>query len=250
VDYRSYRKRAGERIGKIWRYGKNIGSYLVWIALFGWSTAKSGWRWVAHRTNTDRILAVSTVVIMLATIGGAVSTYLQWVELRSSSAQVDKSIAATNRIGDAAFTANQLNKDAYIANARAWIGPNDASLSNLVADGPVKAAINYANTVRQPAPMNSGITAKVYSNKEWNDGTAARDVENGKSLCLRSPIDASRANVVFPTSGFSAFQLHIDSTPQPGPSRLLPPWTRRRLARCSIIIMAEQESFARPILNS
>lgn len=103
--------------------------------------AKIYWRWIVHGINTDRIVATSTVVIMLATIVGAVSTYLQWRELRASATQVDQSIEATNRIANASVEANKLNRDAFIANARAWVGPTDANMTVPVAFAPPVAEI-------------------------------------------------------------------------------------------------------------
>jgi hypothetical protein len=78
---------------------------------------------------------------MLATIVGAVSTYLQWRELRASATQVDQSIEATNRIANASVEANKLNRDAFIANARAWVGPTDANMTVPVAFAPPVAEI-------------------------------------------------------------------------------------------------------------
>lgn len=212
-DYQRYAKRAKEQACAAYEYAKPYLKLSWGCFLAGSKCARKGARWLADRTTTDRILATSTVVIMFATIGGAVSTYLQWQELRSSSVQVDQSIAATNRIANAGIEANQLNKAAFIASARAWVGPNDAHIVPPVDKAPLKGTIMYGNTGREPAPTFATLIPKVYPIADWNGGAAVTDIENSKNECLKLPMNDLLARITFPTTGFNTFNESYDGTP-------------------------------------
>jgi len=113
-----------------------------------WRIAKRGWSGIVARTNTDRIIATSTVVIMIATIGGAVSTYLQWTELKSSSEQVERSIKASNRIADESKAANVLTGEAN----RPWIGAVAVTVVPSIFEGKeAVTTITLSNSGKSPA---------------------------------------------------------------------------------------------------
>jgi len=157
---------------------------------------------------------------MFATIGGAVSTYLQWQELHSSSAQVDQSIAATNRIADATIEANKLNKSAFIASSRAWVGPAYGAITNMKVDEPIRIDMAYANTGREPALVNQSTDPKTYDRAAWNGGLAVQEILQWESACMTTPINEVAATVVFPTTGPSSLVAHFDSTNESVPENL------------------------------
>jgi hypothetical protein len=212
ADYRDYARRAQHRASAAYEYAKpklKIG--WLWTQR-RWGDVKFGWGWLRERTNTDRILATATVVIMIATIAGAASTYLQWKELRSSSEQVERSIAATTKIANAGIEANQLNKATSVANTRAWVGPTDANITPPILFAPLKGIVIFSNTGHQPAATNASMIPTVYSATDWDGGKAAVDIEKYADQCVRSPIGDLGIRMIFPTSGFTSYNLGYDGT--------------------------------------
>jgi hypothetical protein len=77
------------------------------------------------------ITTVATFIIMLATVLGSFSTYLQWKELRES---------------------DRTNRSALVASQRAWIAPINALLEGEIELGkPFHLQVVYENTGKTPA---------------------------------------------------------------------------------------------------
>jgi hypothetical protein len=212
ANYRDYARRAQERAHAAYEYAKPQLKVGWRYTVRGWGYCQLGWGWLRQRSNTDRIVATATVVIMLATIGGAVSTYLQWKELRSSSEQVERNIMATNRIANASIEANQLNKATSVANIRAWLGPVDANITASAVLTPLKGMVSFNNTGHQPAATNASLMPTIFSAADWDNGNAISDIEKYADQCTHSPIAEIGIRMIFPTSGFTSYNLGYDGT--------------------------------------
>ena len=147
---------------------------------------RNGWNWLL--ADSDRLTALSTFAIFLATAVAVGVGIAQWralhstdqaihgqlaameaqlKEMKSSGEQTDALIKIYTRLADAtaksadAATKQSENSDRSLIEAqRAWVGPQDANIENPVAFAPLKITVSYNNTGRQPAPLNSGIVPK------------------------------------------------------------------------------------------
>jgi hypothetical protein len=96
---------------------------------------------------------------------------------------------------------------------RAWVGPVDANLpTDLLESGPVKIDVMYSNTGHEPG-TNFAVVAfpKVFSQIEWNNGTAKEFIIAYRSLCFNIPSPAN-TRMVFPSTTSSSYVAHIDSS--------------------------------------
>lgn len=109
------------------------------------------------------------------------------------------------------------------SSGRAWLGPVGATIETPQIDRPVKATVVYTNTGRQPARASLFLRPKVFTEEEWNDGTAVRHLQTARDICLAGKALELPILLAFPTSGFTNYQHIFDgSRPDtPEPERLV-----------------------------
>jgi hypothetical protein len=73
---------------------------------------KKWWETLKNGENTNRVIAVATVVIAISAVVQGGAAILQYLEMRSGGEQTDKLISAANQIKSALVTANKQNSDA------------------------------------------------------------------------------------------------------------------------------------------
>jgi hypothetical protein len=94
---------------------------------------------------------------------------------------------------------------ALIAANRAWVGPIAATMSNPVKDQPLTITVQYQNTGREPALNVAGYhSSDIYSVEDWNNGNAAKAIEDFAAVCLKFD-SASDIQVVYPNTGNSSY---------------------------------------------
>jgi hypothetical protein len=97
------------------------------------------------------------------------------------------------------------------SSGRAWVGPIDANITPLSLNKPLRAAVIYGNTGRQPAITNSGLGVKIYSSEEWTNGKAVEDIMKFKDSCMSVKAVARGGHMVYPTTGFTSFTIGYDA---------------------------------------
>jgi hypothetical protein len=133
----------------------------------------------------------------------------QLTEMKGAGEQTKQLIEANGKLAEAtskqAAAASENAKtahDSYVASQRAWVGPTNAKIDGEIAvDKPLKIAINYVNTGREPA-ITFLSTADAFL-------SAADDETSGITLAkvnadFKGCRDASVTNggtVVFPSTG-------------------------------------------------
>jgi hypothetical protein len=168
--------------------------------------------WLGQRDPVARF----TAWLMIFTLGLVISGLLTWCSIQGQLTEMkraggdthDLAVAATKQ-ADNASTANELEKNAQIANFRAWLGPNDAKLDGPITKGqPVKYTISYQNTGREPAQgFQSDIDQFVTNERDELAGAYAFRMGNFEQKCLATPAMLG-ARVIYPTTGFASYELH------------------------------------------
>jgi hypothetical protein len=102
--------------------------------------------------------------------------------------------------------------EATASSQRAWVGPSTVTLNGIQKDKGMIATIAYQNSGREPAvSFYPGTATKLYSLEEWNGGDATKEIMAESGQCLKINNLPSGLQVVYPTTGFSAYQLTIDT---------------------------------------
>ena len=133
----------------------------------------------------------------------------------------------------------QTQAEAAIGTQRAWIGPTEANIaSGLVVGRPIKVAITYANTGREPgtAFTANGIF-KVFNITEWNDGSATKYFNEYIDKCMSST--STGGSVSFPTSGASQYRLYQDSSAEAIPEAARIVASQRLIEGADVIALTE-----------
>lgn len=173
--------------------------------------------WTSRFSALIALIAVllSTVVAIVA-IG---SLQLNVVSTDQARLTAQAQITANQQLADAAarqaeasIAAAKTSQENLIASQRAWVGPTDANLTGLEVFKPLQATIVYGNSGRQPAPTFSLMVPRIFTLVEWDNGTAASDIEKWKADCLQLPMNDQNARVTFPTTGFTNFNLKYTGT--------------------------------------
>jgi len=112
----------------------------------------------------------------------------------------------------------EISSQAIISGNRAWVGPQTATLNPVQKDKGFVGVIQYQNTGKEPATdFSPNITVKTYSEDDWKNGAAITDINSLAKDCLAISTVPPGLGVVYPTSGFSNYQLHFDTGQEPGP---------------------------------
>jgi hypothetical protein len=99
------------------------------------------------------------------------------------------------------------------SSSRAWLGPTNAVITSTESGKPIKVAIAYGNTGRQPAPTNFYSYAKIYSAAQWDDGTAVNEIISAKDTCLAVKETTITSHITYPTTSIgSGFSVIFDSS--------------------------------------
>lgn len=96
------------------------------------------------------------------------------------------------------------------SSGRAWLGPIGGNIEAPQIDKPIKATVVYNNTGRQPARASLFLGPKVFAKEEWNDGTAVRQLQAARDVCLAGKALELPILLAFPTSGFTNYQHSFD----------------------------------------
>ena len=96
---------------------------------------------------------------------------------------------------------------------RPWIGPNDAAIEGTLESGKrISTTVPYLNTGRQPAPLVITAHPTSFTREEWNNGGAERWMFAHQEDCMTSPFPINLViRIAYPTTGFQAYLLHINS---------------------------------------
>jgi hypothetical protein len=166
----------------------------------------------ARKTASASVwMAVFTLVLATASVGGIWISYRTLTEIQSGAAQTAQTIITLR--SQASSLEGQLNqlkesnrtaKDTLVANSRAWVGIQGTSSAAPVADSELDINIAYANTGHQPATNLSYLaSAFILTAKEAAEGAARVNmIQEG---CLSA--DRRNLGVAYPTTGFSAYTL-------------------------------------------
>lgn len=134
-------------------------------------------------------------------------------EMKSSSEQVERAIAAANRQAKAAEEAAKIAGDSVVLAQRAWVGPENASITAEPKLGvPVEITVQYKNTGHQPAQF---FTTKsdlfLASDEEDKNGAVNKKLDAFFDACKHETAMVG-AGVVYPTSGFDNYKVSQKTT--------------------------------------
>jgi hypothetical protein len=120
---------------------------------------------------------------------------------------------AANAQQAAAATAEKMRM-VIEATERPWIGPSDAVIEGTLAAGKrISTTVPYLNTGREPAPVVITTFPTLFTREEWNNGGAEEWITAHQEDCMTSPLptDLVKTRIAYPTTGFTAYLLHMDS---------------------------------------
>jgi hypothetical protein len=102
----------------------------------------------------------------------------------------------------------RLAKQAAVANQRAWVGPDDAKFDGApTVDHPIDYVIAYHNTGKEPAQgFQYDLDSFTATEREDLKGVTAVRINSDMRKCVSKQAIVG-AQVVFPTVGFSAYNL-------------------------------------------
>lgn len=105
---------------------------------------------------------------------------------------------------------------ALIASSRAWVGPLTITVNGVQKDKGIEGIIQYQNTGKEPATnFLPSYLADVYSIDQWNSGDASKDIVSVGNKCLGISNVPKGLQVIYPNTGFSAYQLSFDTGNEP-----------------------------------
>jgi hypothetical protein len=169
-----------------------------------------------------------TLVFVIATTAGVFyQAYIfsgQLAEMKSSGEQTGLLIGANAKLAEATAKqadaaekqakamndAVEVSKQSLIVGGRAWVGPRTTKITSPIEIGkPIELAIEYANTGREPAlDFVYTVDAFFSSEAEEKRGTSFARISIALNEC-RSRESLSGGQVVFPSTGFSAYNLTV-----------------------------------------
>jgi hypothetical protein len=156
---------------------------------------------------------VSLVITVLTLCAAAIAAYEAGRLANLTQIQVhDAEIATRDQLALTAES-NRTNRDIYVANERARIGPIGSSIeAELKVSEPIRFMVAYVNTGREASSTFMYEHPELFSLAKWNDGTAAINIEEFKKRCLEKiPSDADIAQTIFPTTGQATYFWHVKS---------------------------------------
>ncbi|MGD0027296.1 MAG: hypothetical protein ABSC37_22220 [Xanthobacteraceae bacterium] len=117
---------------------------------------------------------------------------------------------------------DRTTRDALIASSRAWVGPLTTTVNAIQKDKGIEGTVQYQNTGREPASdFLSSFFSKVYSIDEWDNGTAAKEITSAAASCLTISNLPRGLQVIYPNTGFSAYQIHFDTGQGDVPNKII-----------------------------
>jgi hypothetical protein len=126
------------------------------------------------------------------------------------AASATKQAEAADKQANAMNAAVEVSRESLIAAGRAWVGPRNAKITSPVEVGKtIEFAIEYANTGREPAlDFAYSVDAFFSSDQDEQRGTTFARVSRALARC-RANDTISGGQVVFPSTGFSSYNLAI-----------------------------------------
>lgn len=100
------------------------------------------------------------------------------------------------------------------ATDRPWIGPINASIEGPLEQGKrISTRIFYQNTGRQPSPVFITTSPKLFTRQQLKNEIANGWILGKQQECMTTslPVNLIQTRIAFPTLGFSAYQLRVDS---------------------------------------
>jgi hypothetical protein len=153
----------------------------------------------------------------------------QLSEMRSSSQQTNQLVGANARLAEAAAKqaeaaekqatamadSAKAARDNLIASERAWVGPRNAKIDGAIEIGKsVDISIEYANTGHEPAQnFFSSVEGFMETDQDEKSGSSLKKMMTFFESCQKSRNNIV-GQVVFPTSGFSAYNLGAKLNPE------------------------------------
>jgi hypothetical protein len=118
---------------------------------------------------------------------------------------------------DAAKKQADISAKAVTSASRAWLGPLTATINSVQKDKGLEGIVQYQNTGREPAiDVFQSVFGKTYPLESWKNEEAAKDIGALASGCLAITDVGHGLQVVYPNTGFSAYQIHFDTSKAPG----------------------------------
>lgn len=149
--------------------------------------------------HNGAVMAVATVVIMIATIANVWVVDGQLEEMRSSDPQTDKLIGANVKLAAASADNATIQKDAQ----RAWISPAFIRLDGAVErDKPIPVRVTYENTGRQPA-RDFAYLSDPGALKVAPDFADWEHIDVGENTTCSTLSPHAGSNVVYPSAHFA-----------------------------------------------
>src|SRR5208283_1052713 len=105
----------------------------------------------------------------------------------------------------------ETTKNNMITDHRAWISVTQATIDPLSENKPVSAKVSYANTGRQPAPLNIAVFIHVFTSDEWSNGKAGAVINEWRNNCFSVKNNVIAASMVAPTSGANFYTYNVTS---------------------------------------
>lgn len=176
--------RYSEHVRRAYRYYKRYGIC---------GTIRNGWRWLLDKP--ERLTALSTLAIFVATAGAAAVGFAQWtvlsgqlIEMRETSKQTDRLIVANEKLSNAAIAqAEAAAKSAKTAEDALKL--TQAQLMAYIALVPPN--VFNVNT--------DGTKAVIYAQFVNNGQTPARNVERSIGISLNFPSSDFSEAIVEPS---------------------------------------------------
>ena len=156
---------------------------------------------------------VSLIITVLTLCAAVIAAYEAGRLANLTQIQVHDAEIATGDQLALTTESNRTNRDIYITNERARIGPTSSSIEgDLKVAEPIRFLVALVNTGREASNTFMYGRPELFSLAQWNDGTAAINIEDFKKLCLEKvPSDADNAQTTFPTTGQAIYLWHVKS---------------------------------------
>ena len=100
------------------------------------------------------------------------------------------------------------------ATERPWIGPTAAAIVGTPEPRKrISTTVSYVNTGKLPATLLITTLPKLFTRVEWEKGMGDSVIFKRQRDCMAAPLPANlvKVRVAYPTTGFSAYLLHVDS---------------------------------------
>jgi len=162
---------------------------------------------------------VSLIIIVLTLCAATIAAYEAGRLANITQIQVHDAEIATDKQLRLTVESNRTNRDIYVANERARIGPTGSSIEGeLKVSEPIKFMVAYVNTGHDASSTFMYGHVELFSLAQWNDGSAAIKIEKITNSCLEKvPSDMDPAQTIFPTTGQATYFWHIKSNAEDFP---------------------------------